>query len=288
MARLAHAALSAQPRATEVEDLYRKLFQPNEQARNEVLRVLQGVDDKVPANSQPGTNREDPNEVIIFCDYSRIVVFEDRPYDPALDLYVDDDDDFRVCSSTSGVSFAPLAVTYHLDDDDQDGRQRREPPNVMQLCPWFVQLIKDKKYPTLDLPSLKNFAANSVIAALKAIGIITQIDIFALLDHVILHEMTHVKGIGTRDIGDLLEPYFWPNVQVEKKGDQAQNNAGVDLIVHHNTVVEKSGQLKPAQSLLQGGSGIHQDDHTRRLIRRLLKEIRGMGKWIGGVKLRRF
>lgn len=59
-------------------------------------------------------------------------------------------------------------------------------------------------------------------------GTVNQMDVFALLNHMLFHEMTHVKGIDTVDVGAFPKAYFWKNVQVENM-DAGYNNAGTYL-----------------------------------------------------------
>lgn len=66
LARQAHAALDANPRAQSTDDLYNKLFDDDDQARDRVKDVLQGVGDRIPADSNPGTDRWDENEIVSF------------------------------------------------------------------------------------------------------------------------------------------------------------------------------------------------------------------------------
>lgn len=97
---------------------------------------------------------------VIYCDYSRIILRDgNNQWDPTLESYVTNDDDFKKYSFTSGVGLSPLAITYPVKHPT-DGDPPRVPANVIQFCPWFVELIKNKRFPDLEWPSLKNFAAN--------------------------------------------------------------------------------------------------------------------------------
>ncbi|KAL9618039.1 MAG: hypothetical protein Q9160_007228 [Pyrenula sp. 1 TL-2023] len=272
LSRQAHAALDANPRAQSTNDLYNMLFDDIDQARTRVKDVLKGVGDRIPANSNAGTDRWDQDEIVVYCDFSRIQDIEGNKWDPASEEYVTDDDDYKQCASKSAADVSPLAYTS-VFKNPTEGDPARTPPTIVQLCPWFVQLIKDKKYPDMNLPSFKNFAANLWIAKNKISGTVNQMDIFALLDHVVLHELTHSKGLETQDVGGFPKAYFWANVQKENMIG-GSNNAdsityfaqGIDLIVNHNTIPKKDGNMEPSQSLLSSGAA-----KLRRLVEMIWK-----------------
>lgn len=79
MARQAHAALEANPRTQSTEDLYNKLFDPVDTARDNVKRILKGVGDRIPGGSNPGSDRTDENEIVRFYPFSAIA-FKRSPF----------------------------------------------------------------------------------------------------------------------------------------------------------------------------------------------------------------
>ena len=62
----------------------------------------------------------------------------------------------------------------------------------IQLCPWFVQYARFKRFKTFKDTSGTAFLATAAIPAARLLGIYTEVDAFALLDKVLLHEMTHL------------------------------------------------------------------------------------------------
>lgn len=149
-------------------------------------------------------------------------------WDPAVEEYVTNDNDYSQCASTTALDVAPLAFTS-VHKTPTEGDPPRTPPTIVQLCPWFVRLVKGKKYQNIRLPPFKNFIANLWIAKNKFTGTVNQMDVFALLDHVILHELTHSRNLETEDVGGFPKAYFWTNVQKENMIG-GSNNAGSCLL----------------------------------------------------------
>lgn len=139
---------------------------------------------------------------VVFCDFSRLIRNDDGNYwDPARDEFVDhDDQDFVQCATTGVLPLPYLAYTA-FDRRQTYGDPPRVPPTIIQLCPWFVRLINEKKHATgLLEPTFQNLAANLFIAGGKFTGHFNYMDLFNLLDHVLMHEMTHVD-VPRRDDG---------------------------------------------------------------------------------------
>ncbi|KAH7071450.1 hypothetical protein BKA63DRAFT_73050 [Paraphoma chrysanthemicola] len=70
-----------------------------------------------------------------------------------------------------------------------------EKPTMIQLCPWFVSWIKERKY-KLGKDAMNTLIGKSLItiSESKAPFGFAQIDSFSLLDKVLLHEMTHGRS----------------------------------------------------------------------------------------------
>jgi hypothetical protein len=108
------------------------------------------------------------------------------------------------------VTWNPVRVTKLLDEDGKP-RLSNEMTQI-QLCPWFVDWVKDRKI-KLHKDAVKSIVGKAIIRATESssnylgfaqIGIHrysgneeyanTSVDAFSLLDKVLLHEMTHARA----------------------------------------------------------------------------------------------
>ncbi|KAI1348955.1 hypothetical protein F5Y01DRAFT_317306 [Xylaria sp. FL0043] len=135
------------------------------------------------------------NEVVIFCDTSRLEKIDrDRDH-----LY-----DNKAKQAVSSENLCTSAFMY------TQTFQRHW--DLIQICPWFLQYAKAKKYRTSkDLSSWR--ARLAVIGLDRFITKIfyTPIDLMSLWDKCMLHEMMHTQPGGSKIDSTGWNGYGWKN-----------------------------------------------------------------------------
>ncbi|KAF1836061.1 hypothetical protein BDW02DRAFT_596728 [Decorospora gaudefroyi] len=139
-------------------------------------------------------------DVIIFCHYGRFVEI-----DKSQNLWRDGTTGLPLrfkeqpCRGGTFIENIALAVTMNPEDahpafkNNVQLESRR--PTQIQLCPWFVDWVKSKKFKLVGDVQKRTKIGRFVIklAEWKGFGL-AQIDAYSLLDKVLLHEMTHGRG----------------------------------------------------------------------------------------------
>ncbi|KAH3942841.1 hypothetical protein HBI56_053270 [Parastagonospora nodorum] len=199
MADSALRRLNQDPYDPHTEDLITHLFLPkngqdpkDRDKMSKVKRILEEVNKSYRLET---TGELGSKDAIIYCDGSR---YEDRGKRDGLfrKLYYDTSTNTHVLykkqSCHEGLTdFPTLAVTYNPEWESEDIEDK--PPTQIQLCPWFVDWIKNKEYKLHNDVIRSNFG-RYVIKKAEANQGLKQIDAFSLLDKVLLHEMTHGRS----------------------------------------------------------------------------------------------
>lgn len=151
----------------------------------------------------------DQNEVVIFCDTSRL---ERRAKDP---LHYYDNKAKEAVGMTDGCGGAFMytqAWAKHWD--------------VIQVCPWFLEYATAKKYRTnADTTTLKAFLAAKGLDDLITDRVYTPIDLLALWDKSMLHEFMHTKAGSTKEDVGGFGGYGWKNCKGMAGDGRGQTNA---------------------------------------------------------------
>lgn len=82
----------------------------------------------------------------------------------------------------------------------------------LQVCPWFLEyaMKKDPAFQDAVQRTLWGKIMSGVTRIVKKAGY-TDVDVLSLIDKVLLHELTHMKGAGsTLDVGGI-GGYGWKN-----------------------------------------------------------------------------
>ncbi|KAH7123540.1 hypothetical protein B0J11DRAFT_397814, partial [Dendryphion nanum] len=197
------------PRNNETEALIRYLFtKPGVNPQNidmtKVSDVLRGVQRNYRVEKVAG-----PTDVVIYCDDSRFRkvkgekqdIFEEtrrgthsktkrllKKIKSWLSSLLEDIGDNLALAVTIDPETSWSTRFRRLRVDPQFSTQ-------IQLCPWFVDWIKSKEYIMADDVRKRTKIGRLVVrAAASNIGF-TEIDAYALLDKVLLHEMTHGRHV---------------------------------------------------------------------------------------------
>ncbi|KAN0087196.1 hypothetical protein V8E54_000884 [Elaphomyces granulatus] len=164
------------------------------------------------------------NEIIIYCDQSRIAL-EDGEYVDNNHFQVIDGASVRDCQGLQASDNAIAAWTLEMDNDDLDNAV-----TVIQLCPWYLQqlwagvLVQQPAYVT-----------NAVVNAAYQLSISPpatppphpDIEGFSLLDQLILHELSHTPLGGEKEDVGPNNGYGWAAIRQLSLTDQGINNAGM-------------------------------------------------------------
>lgn len=186
-------------------------------------QVLQNV---VGLNTQ-GTDRTSPNEIIIYCDLSRITTNADGIlWDPDVEGPLADTDEYETCKSTDGsltnmVKGATLAYVTGLSTSARDNHVMQ-----VQICAWYAKFMAKSQYKTGGRFTLYRLASKIGVwgATVFPKTGITVMDSLSLLDNTLLHELTHTRaGGGTVDVGGPNTAYGWKSISANMVG--GSNNA---------------------------------------------------------------
>ena len=136
---------------------------------------------------------------MIFCDYSRIATERvgESWHDTRLDALITNKA-YNAC--TPGQLLAAWTAHHEIK------------PDQIQLCPWFLTFFWRQKYSQsdpvdeswlVDIPQEATDAMNAVHS--------TPIDCFALLERILLHELTHttVAGRSVDLVSKTSQPSGW-------------------------------------------------------------------------------
>ncbi|KAI1357818.1 hypothetical protein F5Y08DRAFT_346345 [Xylaria arbuscula] len=151
----------------------------------------------------------DVNEVVIFCDTSRLIT---TMRDPA-HMY-----DTKARQAVALIDPCLTAFMYTTRFVQQW--------DSIQICPWFLEYAKAKKYGTSkDIKSLRAKLAMKGLDKLITDAFYTPIDLLSLWDKCMLHEMVHTKVAGMKeDIGGH-KGYGWKNCRALSADDNSRKNA---------------------------------------------------------------
>ncbi|KAF1962963.1 hypothetical protein CC80DRAFT_399507 [Byssothecium circinans] len=209
MADSAVRRLNQNPYDRETTDLIRLLFMPkNGQDPNNRDAMSKVKDIFVNINTHYRLETTGPlqaADIMIYCNDARYV-FQGKRDKKNRKIYYDITTNTQVlyndqsCHDGFG-DFATLAVTYnalwetkHWNEAAQKLELNYEDrPTQIQLCPWFIDFIKTKKY-KLGYQVARSNIGRFVVKKAESNQGLTQIDAFSLPDKVLLHEMTHGKS----------------------------------------------------------------------------------------------
>ncbi|CAN9244307.1 unnamed protein product [Alternaria alternata] len=176
-----------------------KLVEEGKMAKT--ISVLQNINTNM-RNEVTGHASVLPKDVVIFCHFDRW-----KPVEGEEDLWRDTTNGIKLkfkeqqCRGGTNLDKVALAVTFNPETEDEDITWRNgvaiesRQPTQIQLCTWFVDWIKQKKFKLSDDAQRRTNIGRAMInmAEWNLFGL-TQIDAFNLLDKVLLHEMTHGRG----------------------------------------------------------------------------------------------
>ncbi|KAH7413560.1 hypothetical protein DE146DRAFT_203 [Phaeosphaeria sp. MPI-PUGE-AT-0046c] len=249
----AHRRLTATPRAADTDELIGHLFAKEGQKSSEVdMWKTQSLFENINLyyrNELTADQEPDWKNIVVFCNLDRFQKVQGR-----INVYRDKTSGILYSysqQSCKGASdWVALAVTSNPMDKNIDGMvEENRKPTQLQLCPWFIDWIKNKEYKFHRDVRRTNIGQHVIKAAESSKYGFRQIDVFSLLDKVLLHEMTHGRSIfttkwdkkvkeGLMDVTDPsflgfgLPAYGWKRaVSLAKKGEDlgkrraADNNA---------------------------------------------------------------
>ncbi|KAI1394927.1 hypothetical protein F4819DRAFT_227746 [Hypoxylon fuscum] len=100
-------------------------------------------------------------------------------------------------------------------------------PDAIQICPWFLEYVKAKKYHTTkDLTSTRAKLAVAGVDKLITKVLYRPIDLLTLWDKCMLHEMTHTKAGGSKKDINNFSGYGWKNCKkISTEADKCFDNA---------------------------------------------------------------
>ncbi|PLB50857.1 hypothetical protein P170DRAFT_474405 [Aspergillus steynii IBT 23096] len=146
-------------------------------------------------------------EVVIYCDYSRYIEGQSCSGKKKRNLACDKDTSltnkinfvWRQCKST--VAMVPaMALT------SSNGSRRFA---QMDLCGWYLRFVSTSKKQFWSDISAKSILAKPLHEVFNARYLRSEMDASALLDHTILHELTHaLSQDDTDDVGGM-RSYGW-------------------------------------------------------------------------------
>ncbi|KAK5629270.1 hypothetical protein RRF57_004985 [Xylaria bambusicola] len=149
------------------------------------------------------------NEVVIFCDTSRL---KRRIKDP---LHVYDTKAKRAVSSSNAC--ATTFMYTQTFDKHWDS---------IQICPWFLEYAKGKKYGTSKgISSLRAKLALKGLDKLITDKFYTPIDLLSLWDKCMLHEMMHTQVAGSLKDEGGRKGYGWKNCKALSASGKGGTNA---------------------------------------------------------------
>ncbi|KAI4862726.1 hypothetical protein F4820DRAFT_14861 [Hypoxylon rubiginosum] len=220
MANLASASVKTEPIDANAAWLLQQLFNIEGSAAKTMVELA--LDPGQPNNKQERTGIRvfeeektgdlddlDKNEVVIFCDTSRL---ERRVKDP---LHLYDNKVKRAVGSTNGCGRAFMYTQTFANHWD-----------VIQVCPWFLQYAMGKKFQTKkDITSLRAYLAVKGLDTWITNKKYTPIDLMSLWDKAMLHEMMHTTPGGFKDDIGGFDGYGWKNCKGLAGDGSGKNNA---------------------------------------------------------------
>ncbi|KAI1758622.1 hypothetical protein GGR53DRAFT_516504 [Hypoxylon sp. FL1150] len=150
-------------------------------------------------------------DVVIFCDEKRLFPLEGNT-NWVFDSVLED------TQKTETLTYCKKSFMY--------AQRFERHADSIQICPWFLQYIKSKKYHTNeDLTSYRARLAVAGIDKLITKAIYKPIDLMSLWDKCMLHEMMHTKsGMKKNDVGGT-SGYGWKNCKKLSTGPKWYDNA---------------------------------------------------------------
>jgi len=139
---------------------------------------------------------------MIFCDYSRIATEPVNGYwhDTRSDTLLNNDAYIRCTPGITGKLVFGWTGQYDYK------------PDQIQLCPWFLTFMWRQKFSQSDQvdPSWLVHIPQEAMDAMNAVHS-TPIDGFALLEKLLLHELTHTTVAGRSEdlVSKSLPDYGW-------------------------------------------------------------------------------
>lgn len=136
--------------------------------------------------------------------------------DPIQDKRQDDTSDiWKACSGNIPKVGTAAFTSRSLELEDAQGNAIVDRPDVIQVCPWFLELFSQKGFNRPDDAIAKAASSSSKVKELyqRMRGRNTPIDTLALFDMTILHELTHTRQSGMAEdispagISSKLDPY---------------------------------------------------------------------------------
>ncbi|KAF2272617.1 uncharacterized protein EI97DRAFT_461869 [Westerdykella ornata] len=263
LARDGMTELRKTPINEDIDNVFQQLFGYKYNERP--YKVIEGRLDNLQAISTLDGDAQGTTDVRFFCTMHRIEKRNDkRYYNKDLNVAYELGTITNRFSSCFDLTPPTLAVTLNVPN------HRTE----IQICPWFMTTARGFKF--RDLKELRasswsyGVLAKILMPPISAIKY-TPIDAFALMDKVILHELTHTTASGGRtpaeDMSD--DPYGWKNCKklaadflasginggLPSVAKDPQNNADTIALmcsairlIKDGVRVKEDGSLDPKQS----------------------------------------
>ncbi|KAI0883960.1 uncharacterized protein GGS22DRAFT_195095 [Annulohypoxylon maeteangense] len=219
MATATSDAVGANPLDAYTTFLFEQLFNPpNGNAQEEVQKTFQkrtAPDGTITGvlsfrEEKTGAIKLLPSyEVAIFCDETRL-----EKVDWSTELYDSVIEDLHNMNNDCNNAF--------MYTDTFENK-----PDVIQMCPWFLQYVRAKKYHTTqDLTSTRAKLAVAGLDKLITKMLYRPIDLLTLWDKCMLHEMMHTKAGGLKDDVNGFSGYGWKNCKkISTEADKCFDNA---------------------------------------------------------------
>ncbi|KAL2056439.1 hypothetical protein ABVK25_003462 [Lepraria finkii] len=188
----------------DVENLAGWLFGTNEAEAQRRLGNVQRIPATFSTNIRDLSNL---NDVVVYCNMDRYQT-SNRPdgalYDPNTGSYLKlSEVDSMMCKTGQAIAGQrrPKAITANYPRWDT-----RKPPvlTTMDICNWYLEFVKSSQWATESdvesgsptFPSLWGFLESLATTHQETFGR-TRMDISALFEHTLLHELTHSDKVGT-------------------------------------------------------------------------------------------
>ncbi|KAF1918941.1 hypothetical protein BDU57DRAFT_592946 [Ampelomyces quisqualis] len=211
MVDAARNRLNAEPMDQNTLELLGWLFGRKNQApdtivTNKIIDVFGAIRNAY----RPETPRGNPvglNDIVIFCNTARY-----RVKDAQKKLFEDSTNgeiirfDEQICKGKRFPRDIMEKVALAVTTNPTSATGFVQPTQI-QLCPWFVQWVKDHKYKMVKDAMMTSIGKTLIKLAGRAPFSFAQIDAFNLLDKVLLHEMMHGRAAWKTydDHRDLIE-----------------------------------------------------------------------------------
>ncbi|KAF2468916.1 uncharacterized protein BDR25DRAFT_289905 [Lindgomyces ingoldianus] len=207
--------LNQNPWTQDTTDLIRNLFtKDGKDPRKTDMSKVKAVLHQIGRMYRTEVTQENVGDldVIIFCDDSRFELIDEgkKLYkDKTINqlLYYNEqqckgrrrdmDDKVALAVTVNPV----LTAEVFEQTESQWVYTETEKPTQIQICPWFVDWIKNHDYKLHNDVARSNIGRTVVKVTESTNHILRQIDAFNLLDKVLLHEMTHGRSAWQTSVG---------------------------------------------------------------------------------------